>query len=255
MKLSFYKYQGTGNDFVIVDNRSLQWSPGTDQVARICDRKLGVGADGFILIQNHDKCDFEMVYFNSDGSKSLCGNGSRCAIHFAKYLQIIENDTAFLTTDGVHKGHIFNDEISFELFNVKNIISYGEDQFINTGSPHYLAYRPNIESLDVFQEGKEIRYNEKFSPHGTNVNFVEILANDTISVRTYERGVENETLSCGTGVTAAAIGASTKGISSPVKIKTFGGVLNVSFNKTNEGYKNIYLSGPATPVFEGSIEI
>lgn len=255
MNLSFHKYQGTGNDFVIVDNRILVWSPKTNEVANICDRKLGVGADGLILIQNHADYDFEMIYFNSDGSKSLCGNGSRCAIHFAHSLQIIGIETQFLTTDGVHKGYVHENEISFELFDVDSIRSFGNDQFINTGSPHYIAYRPNIESLDVFHDGKSIRYDEKFSPDGTNVNFVEIIGKDAISVRTYERGVENETLSCGTGVTAAAIGASTKGISSPVTIKTLGGVLSVSFNKTDEGYKNIYLSGPATPVFEGSIEI
>ncbi len=255
MKLVFHKYQGTGNDFVMVDNRSLKWVPTTAQVAHLCDRKRGVGADGLILIQTHREYDFEMVYFNSDGSKSLCGNGSRCAIHFAHSLQIIGNETIFLTTDGVHKGSIHDDQVSFELFDVASITSYGDDQFINTGSPHYISFRNNIEKLDVFEEGKEIRYDERFSPDGTNVNFVEIMNDSSISVRTYERGVEDETLSCGTGVTAAALGASVKGILSPVTINTLGGVLKVTYEKGEKGFQKIYLSGPATPVFEGRLEI
>ena len=240
---------------MIVDNRTLQWLPGEGQVSQICDRRLGVGADGLILIQDHNEYDFEMVYFNSDGSKSLCGNGSRCAIHFVHVLGIIGTETTFLTTDGVHQGSINEEEISFKIFDIDKIRTMGNDQFINTGSPHYVAFRKNIDELDVFQEGSKIRYDEKFRPDGTNVNFAEIMGENTISVRTYERGVEEETLSCGTGVVAAALGASIKGISSPVTVKTRGGVLRVSFQKSEKGFQNIYLRGSAILVFQGAIEI
>ncbi|MEQ9423726.1 MAG: diaminopimelate epimerase [Cyclobacteriaceae bacterium] len=255
MKLHFHKYQGTGNDFVIVDNRSLSWLPTTTEVKNICDRKFGVGADGLMLIQSHSDVDFEMVYYNSDGSKSLCGNGSRCAIHFAKSINIIGDSTTFLTTDGIHKGSVKEDAISFQLFDVDEIQKLNEDYFINTGSPHFIRFVDNIESCDVFETGKAIRYSEQFSPDGTNVNFVS-LESDGIFVRTYERGVEAETLSCGTGVTAAAIAANLKGLGSPIKIETLGGTLNISFTKTASGtYQDIYLTGPATPVFIGEINL
>lgn len=255
MELHFYKYQGTGNDFVIIDNRELNWKPDNDVVRRICNRRFGVGADGLMLIQNHSEHDFEMVYFNADGSKSLCGNGSRCAIHLANRLEIIGNQTTFLTTDGVHKGAIADGRVSFQLFDMPVLDRIDNDYFIDNGSPHYIRFVEDLESEDVFSKGKAIRNDKRFAPGGTNVNFVEVIGDSEVFVRTYERGVENETLSCGTGVTAAALASSLKGLKSPVKIKTPGGDLQVTFEKRENGFRNVFLSGPATPVFEGQIRI
>ena len=255
MELSFHKYQGTGNDFVVVDNRQLRWEPEVEQVRLICDRKFGVGADGLILIQDHEEHDFEMIYFNSDGSKSLCGNGSRCAIHFVYSLGLIQNETTFLTTDGIHRGTITEDGIGFELFDVTDIRSMGDDIFIDTGSPHYLIFGDAIDQVEVVEEGRKIRYDKRFAPQGTNVNFIEIKSTNEIAVRTYERGVEDETLSCGTGVTAAALGASIHGVRSPVRIGTKGGFLQVDFEKEGDLFRNILLTGPAQPVFTGTFEV
>lgn len=254
MQIDFYKYQGTGNDFIIVDNRSLNWAPTREDVVQVCDRKFGVGADGLILVQDHDELDFEMVYFNSDGSKSLCGNGSRCAIHFAHHLGLIEKTTHFLTTDGIHQGAITEGAVSFQLFNVTAVSNYDDDYFIDTGSPHYIEFNHTVEDIDVKNRGEALRNDERFSPDGTNVNFVEL--NDWgIRVRTFERGVEDETLSCGTGVTASALAASFKGLQSPILVKTLGGELEVSFLKKENSFEQITLKGPATPVFQGTINL
>ena len=240
----------------MVDNRRLGWSPTSAQVVFLCNRRTGVGADGLILIQEHPEVDFEMIYFNSDGSKSLCGNGSRCAIHFAHSLGMISSTTTFLTTDGIHRGEIDGSTVSFELFDVAEVEELdGNSQFVNTGSPHYLEYRDELDQLNVYEEGRKIRYDERFSPGGTNVNFVQIIEESGLRVRTYERGVEEETLSCGTGVTAAALGASLRGIESPVAIQTRGGNLEVSFERNDAGFKNIFLTGPATPVYAGKINL
>jgi len=255
MNLAFQKYQGTGNDFVIIDNRELLWAPEVSHVSNICDRRFGVGADGLILIQDHTEYDFEMIYFNSDGSKSLCGNGSRCAIHFAKSLNIISSRAKFLTTDGVHEARIDSDQISFQLFDVNEMKKIGDDLFINTGSPHYIRFVQNVDQVNVFEQGRQIRNDPRFASDGTNVNFVEIMDQSTICVRTYERGVENETLSCGTGVTASAIAAQSKGLKSPIKIKTKGGNLEVSFKANDSIYQDIWLKGPAVPVFSGTVSV
>jgi len=251
MEIHFYKYQGTGNDFVIVDNRELKWKPTSATISRICDRRFGVGADGLMLIQNHADHDFEMIYFNADGSKSLCGNGSRCAIHLANQLGIIGNRTTFLTTDGVHQGSIAADLVSFEILDPPSFDLIGSDYFIDNGSPHYIRFVSEVESEDVVSQGRAIRNDPRFSPGGTNVNFVELIGDSEIFVRTYERGVENETLSCGTGVTAAALASALKGLKSPVQIKTPGGNLKVTFERDKDSFRNVFLAGPATFVFDG----
>lgn len=257
MQIKFHKYQGTGNDFVMIDDRDEQFPKDDAKVISfLCDRKMGVGADGVILIQNHPTLDFRMIYYNPDGSKSLCGNGSRCAIAFAEALGIVHHKTIFETTDGPHDAFIDGDIYHFHLHDVESIESINQAEvFINTGSPHHVQFVDKVDTVDIIPDGSAIRYSEKYAPSGTNVNFVEPIE-DGIIVRTYERGVENETLSCGTGVTACAIAASQKDYKSPVHVKTKGGNLTVSFTKsTSSKFENIYLAGPAKKVFEGTIEV
>ncbi|WP_258105354.1 diaminopimelate epimerase [Marinoscillum sp. MHG1-6] len=254
--IQFHKYQGTGNDFVMIDDRSGNFPLGNKKVISfLCDRKMGVGADGVILIQNHPDLDFKMVYYNPDGSESLCGNGSRCAIAFAKALGIIGDSTSFETTDGVHDAYFDGEIVHFHLHDVMGTNQLGEDWFINTGSPHHMVFVDDVMGIDIIAEGQKIRYSDNYAPAGTNVNFVE-KAGDGIKVRTYERGVENETLSCGTGVTACALASSFLGYESPVQIHAQGGELSVSFNKKDDQtFDNIYLAGPAKKVFEGRITL
>lgn len=256
--IEFYKYQGTGNDFVMIDNRSQRLDRRDKSIAqKLCDRKFGIGSDGLILIQNHDKYDFEMIFFNPDGSQSMCGNGSRCAVKFAQFLGIIGNQTTFLSTDGVHEAFIEEDVVRLSMQDVPNseINTFPEHFTINTGSPHYVIFASNIKQKDVKEEGASIRYKEEFTKDGINVNFVEKQSESKILVRTYERGVENETLSCGTGVTACAIAHVLHGGASPVQIETLGGQLNVEFELENDSATKVWLTGPAKNVFKGEIEL
>jgi diaminopimelate epimerase len=256
-KLHFYKYQGTGNDFVMIDNRQNQFDKSDlSAVRHLCHRKYGIGADGLILIENHPKADFEMIYFNADGSQSLCGNGSRCAVHFARFLKIIGDNTEFMAIDGLHEAHILNNLIYLRMHNVYTIERFEEDLFIHTGSPHYIRFVEHLAAMDVVEEGRKIRYSELYKTEGTNVNFVEPTDDNRLYVRTYERGVEDETLSCGTGVTAVALASSYRGYKSPVKLITPGGNLQVAFKSPQEDqFTDIYLAGPAERVFEGSIKL
>ncbi|MCK5169900.1 MAG: diaminopimelate epimerase [Bacteroidales bacterium] len=259
MMLNFYKYQGTGNDFIIIDNRTNPVSLSKEQINTLCDRKFGIGADGLMFLENHNELDFNMRYFNSDGNEStICGNGGRCLVAFAKSLNIIDKSTIFNSIDGKHKAKINSDDtISLEMQNIDKVNLVNMNYFLSTGSPHYVTFKENIKDIDVFNRGKEIRNSAEFSPEGTNVNFVEFV-NDKIYVRTYERGVENETLSCGTGVTASAICASLhkKTDKSSYNIVTNGGNLNVSFQKHNNNtFTDIWLTGPAKFVFKGEIDI
>ena len=257
MKLHFFKYQATGNDFVLMDNRDGGLSFSKAEIEKICDRKFGVGADGLMLIEKHPTLDFNLAYYNSDGSQSLCGNGSRAAVHFASTLGVLNGKTTFNAYDGAHGAELLPSGIvRLKMNDVSAIQKIGEDYFINTGSPHYIRFVTNIKDYPVYEEGKKIRYSDTYKPSGTNVNFVELLPDNTIFVRTYERGVEDETLSCGTGVTAAALAASFKGYSSPISIKTLGGDLSVEF-KTGQTvtFQEIYLVGPAKMVFEGHLEL
>lgn len=257
MEFRFYKYQATGNDFVLIDNRDNKFSFSKEQIQRICDRKFGIGADGLMLIEKHPSLDFNLVYYNSDGSQSLCGNGSRAAVQFASFLGMVNGKAQFNAYDGAHGAEILPSGIVRLKMNDVKGIEVGADHFdINTGSPHYIKFVKNIDTYPVYEEGKKIRDSDSYQPAGTNVNYVELLPANTIFVRTYERGVENETLSCGTGVTAAALAASVKGYTSPVTVKTKGGNLSVEFTTSQSGtFQRIYLIGPAKRVFEGSLEL
>lgn len=245
----------------MIDNRSNEVQLTTEQVKAMCHRKFGIGADGIILIQKHPNLDFDLVYYNSDGSQSLCGNGSRAAVRMAAALGVIGRRTRFNAYDGEHEAEIFPDGIvRLRMNDVEQVNQIGADYFIHTGSPHYIRFVGQIEAHPVYEDGRTIRNHEAFKPGGTNVNFVEILADNTIYVRTYERGVENETLSCGTGVTAAALAASFHGYQSPVKVGTLGGELMVEFKSgqsagNSASFSDIFLIGPAKMVYEGSLEL
>ncbi len=254
--MKFHKYQGTGNDFIMADDRSEKF-PASDLglVRSLCDRKFGIGADGLILIRNHKTLDFDMIYFNSDGTQSLCGNGSRCAVGFASSLGICSSETRFNTIEGELSARIEGGNIHLKMPDVSGIKNAGPDLFVNTGSPHYIRYVKDVAHYDVFNEGRSIRYNGVYGERGVNVNFMQTLGPDEIFVRTYERGVENETLSCGTGVTACALAHGRMGSEGPVTVKTPGGILTVKFKKHHDGsFSDIYLIGPAEKVFEGTIE-
>ncbi|MFT6138343.1 MAG: diaminopimelate epimerase [Patiriisocius sp.] len=258
MAVSFYKYQGTGNDFVIIDNRRLNFAKNdVKTIAHLCDRKFGVGADGLILLENHNTLDFEMVYFNADGNQStMCGNGGRCIVHFANFLGIIKDETEFLAIDGKHNASIKGGQVALQMSDVAEIQVNTEYSFLNTGSPHHVQMVENLSDYDVFSEGKRIR-NDIYGNEGANVNFVERLSSNSFKVRTYERGVEDETLSCGTGVTAVAIAMFINGMNkvSQIKLETQGGKLEVSFEKNDGSFKNVFLKGPAVQVFKGQIEL
>ena len=254
----FYKYQGTGNDFVIFDNRDYSIPALTkEQVAHLCDRRFGIGADGLMLLETAEGFDFRMVYYNSDGNQSsMCGNGGRCLVKFAHDLGLVQDKAYFKAIDGPHIAYIKDGLVQLGMIDVFDIERGAANSFLNTGSPHYVELKKNLDSVDVFHLGKDIRYSERFKPGGTNVNFMELLPDNTIFVRTYERGVEDETYSCGTGVTACAIIASYQGYKSPVKIKTKGGDLQVAFQSTNDDvFEQVFLIGPALKVFEGDIPL
>ena len=256
MNLHFYKYQGCGNDFIILDNRSKKINLNTQQINKLCNRHFGIGADGLMLLENEKDCDFKMVYYNSDGNQSsMCGNGGRCITAFAKKLGVIKNDARFLAIDGEHESQIEDAIISLKMNDVTQIEKRADYYFLNTGSPHVVKWVDNIDAYNVFEEGKKIRYDESFkSGGGTNVNFIQ-LKEDKLVVRTYERGVENETLACGTGVTAAALVEATVNKSSHTNycdIVTLGGNLTVTYQKQDDGsFTDIWLKGPAVFVFEG----
>ncbi|WP_242923551.1 diaminopimelate epimerase [Pontibacter liquoris] len=258
MAITFYKYQGTGNDFVMVDNRKGQFPADDEQFVKyLCDRRTGIGADGLILLQDHPDYDFEMVYYNADGRVgSMCGNGARCAVRFARHVGVIEDVACFLAADGEHQASVERDLIQLKMNDVQQVERIGEDYYLNTGSPHYVRFVDDVQALDVYKEGRAIRYNDRFAAVGTNVNFVQQIGENEIFVRTYERGVEDETLSCGTGVTAAALVASLRGMQSPVKVQVLGGELQVAFEQAANGsFKYIYLNGPAKQVFTGVVPL
>ena len=259
MMLECFKYQGTGNDFVLIDNRNQDVLLTTENIKWLCDRRFGIGADGLMLLEFQEGVDFKMVYYNSDGNESsMCGNGGRCIMAFAKRLGIIENSAKFMAIDGVHESKIEDEFVSLKMNEVKQIETGENYYYLNTGSPHYVKFVDDIDNFDVFTEGKKIRYSDRFKEEGTNVNFIQKTEHELV-VRTYERGVENETLSCGTGVTAAALVAALTGNSTTknnCSIKTLGGNLNVTFEKVLESnFYNIWLEGSAVFVFKTSIKI
>lgn len=259
MTIPFYKYQGTGNDFVMIDDRDETF-PADDQalVERLCHRRFGIGADGLILLRNDPGYDFRMIYFNADGAEgSMCGNGGRCIVRFAHDLGLFDRDTRFVAVDGEHEATVTAADVSLKMSDVGGVGEQGKYVFLNTGSPHAILFTDDIDSTDVVAEGRVIRYSEPFSPGGTNVNFVQQTDESALYVRTYERGVEDETYSCGTGVTAAALAAYQQlGVTGPVAIRTLGGNLRVSFKPEADGtFTNVYLIGPAQRVFAGTLVI
>lgn len=257
MNFNFSKYQGTGNDFILADNRKGEFNNLTiEQVKKLCHRRFGIGADGLMLLQEKEGYDFEMIYFNSDGNEgSMCGNGGRCIVKFAAQLNIIKDKCKFWATDGEHEATIdTNGVVSLKMNDVKTIQAFHNDFIIDTGSPHYIKRCTDVMLLDVYTQGYEIRNSSPFKEKGINVNFVEQTEDPNhIIVRTFERGVEDETMSCGTGVTAAALacGNSKQGYNE-VKVSTTGGDLTIKFTKTaTNQFENIWLCGPATFVFDG----
>lgn len=258
MKHTFYKYQGTGNDFVMIDNRQ-EWfdKKNTKQVAFLCDRRFGVGADGLILLENHPDLDFKMVYYNADGNESsMCGNGGRCIVAFAKQLGIISDKAAFEAIDGVHHAKIENGLVKLQMQDVNTVEKHADHVFLDTGSPHHVQFEAHIEDFDIKTKGAGIRYGAPYNEAGSNVNFVKKIADDVFAVRTYERGVEDETLSCGTGVTAVAIAMDflrETNHRDTITLQTQGGNLKVAFTKDGDIYRNVWLIGPATFVYKGEI--
>ncbi|GGX28585.1 diaminopimelate epimerase [Aquimarina muelleri] len=260
MMLTFYKYQGTGNDFVIIDNRqSILTKNDTKLFARLCDRKFGIGADGLMLLElpNNEQDDFTMVYFNADGKESsMCGNGGRCLVAFAAYLGVISDTATFTAIDGPHKATIKKDLVHLQMQNVSLIEKFDTHLFLDTGSPHHVTMVRELANYDVKNIGRKIRNGAPYFEKGSNVNFVEKKQDGVFDVRTYERGVEDETLSCGTGVTAVALSMHATNLTDrqEVVVNTLGGELKVTFQETENGYENIFLIGPAKQVFKGEIE-
>lgn len=260
MLIQFNKYQGTGNDFVLLDNRSDKYSGITKKdVAFLCNRHFGIGADGLMLLNNKDGYDFEMKYFNADGAEgSMCGNGARCIVQFAYNSGIRKNTYRFRAYDGEHEAEIdINGLVRLKMNDVNALEIHNNHFIVDTGSPHFIKYSGDVLNLDVKNAGHTIRYSKEFADKGINVNFIESLDDDKIYVRTYERGVEDETLSCGTGVTASAlVAAHNDNGFNHVKVKTQGGNLSVEFDKKDENhFENIWLIGPATFVFKGEINL
>jgi diaminopimelate epimerase len=259
MKIEFYKYQGTGNDFVILENRDNKYNLTTKQVKLICNRRFGVGADGLMLLSKDIELDFKMIYFNADGNESsMCGNGGRCLVKFAKNQGMFKVTYHFRAIDGPHEADIdMQDIVRLKMRDVNKVEYHSGHAILNTGSPHFVKYAENVIDIDVLETGREIRYSKQFEKDGINVNFVERTGEDSIYVRTYERGVEDETMSCGTGVTASALlNAHNENGFNRVEVKTPGGNLSVEFNKIDEEhFENIWLCGPAEFVYKGEIEI
>ena len=260
MVMNFHKYQGTGNDFIIVNNldNSLD-SMDIETIQFLCDRNFGIGADGFIKINRSEQFDFDLDYYNSDGSKSFCGNGARCAVTYVRENLFSKVHYTFSAFDGLHEANIKNLKVALKM---KNTVynQQGSSEFIlNTGSPHYVQYVNDLKTLDVSKEGREIRYSERFNAEGINVNFVKQITSNAISIRTYERGVENETLSCGTGATACAIvNAIVEDLygCQKIEVEVKGGKLEVDYNRLNyTDFEEILLIGPAEKVFEGRINL
>lgn len=258
MNIHFSKYHGTGNDFILIDNRDKSVNLSTEQIAWLCHRHFGIGADGLMLLELEEGYDFRMVYYNADGHEStMCGNGGRCITAYAKKLGLIKNNANFKAIDGAHQAVVNVDEtISLEMTDVNNIEWFDDHVILNTGSPHYIKWEDSVSNVDVFRVGRAIRNQDEFQPQGINVNFVERLQS-SIRVRTYERGVEDETLSCGTGVTAAAIAVTeSKTGKFIIPVETPGGKLEVSFEKDSAATaKNVVLKGAAVFVFEGVITL
>ena len=260
MQLHFYKYQGTGNDFVMIDNRT-NFFPKKDiqLIAHLCDRRFGIGGDGLILLENDPQANFKMVYYNSDGNQStMCGNGGRCLVAFAKKLNVINTKAVFNAVDGLHHATVDEEHIvSLQMIDVTTINKQADYTFLNTGSPHHVQLVSDLKNYNVKESGAALRYGDLYGQEGSNINFVKQIDDKTFALRTYERGVEDETLACGTGATAVAIAMNATGVTQQTKINidVEGGKLSVSFTKVGDHFTNVFLIGPATFVFEGTITV
>lgn len=259
MNICFSKYQGTGNDFILINNGLGDYDCLKESdVVKLCDRRFGIGADGLILLNKVSEFDFEAVYYNSDGSKSFCGNGARCAVMFAFRLNWIGQETKFLGTDGPHEATIHDGEVALRMADVNNLEVHDSYTILNTGSPHYISFVDTIDTSDIVSFGKSIRFSERFFKEGINVNLVEKTGDSSIRMLTYERGVEDETLSCGTGATAAAISfvnnSQNEG-DKEILVAVKGGELRVKLHVQYGQATNIWLIGPAMHVFDGEIEL
>ncbi len=254
MKLEFYKYQATGNDFIMINNMDGRYdSFSVKYIPMLCDRKFGVGADGLIILKKDRDSSFYVDYYNADGTQSFCGNGARCSVAFARQIGLIHDQATFGAIDGMHFAEFLGDDVKLEMSVTDKIGVEGEDFVLNTGSPHYCRFDQT--QPDIIALGREIRYSEKYTEEGINVNTIRI-DNKGLSVQTYERGVENETLSCGTGVTACAlIAIAKKGLESPVRVQTKGGTLYVEATVHEGGFNNVFLVGPAKFVFKGALDV
>jgi diaminopimelate epimerase len=259
MNLRFVKYQGTGNDFVMIDNRSGEWDKlSVSEIRKLCDRRFGIGADGLIKINSMTGYDFEVDYYNSDGSKSFCGNGARCSVAFAHELGITADSVSFMAIDGVHEAFKKDGLVHLKMNDVSEIDTSQAEFVLNTGSPHFIHFTQNVSNFDVVAYGKQIRYSDKYKQEGINVNAIHQLDEHSFEIRTYERGVEDETLSCGTGVTAAALALGAKNHIEgdfEYKVKSQGGDLSVKFTNANSGFTNIWLIGPAVAVYKGEVNV
>lgn len=254
--ISFFKYHGAGNDFIMIDNRQKQFAGDKVKFAqKWCERRFGVGSDGVIFIEEDTEVDFLMDFYNPDGSQSFCGNGSRCAVAFAKELGIIGNETSFRAIDGIHRGLISGDQVEIKMGDVVGVERIENDYFIHTGSPHYISYCGMNDTRDIVEYGKSIRYSERYQHDGTNVNLIKEISVDHIDLRTYERGVENETFACGTGATAAALSFAFKNQLDEgcVKVDVKGGELKVKFKRNIDNFSDVWLIGPAEKVYSGVI--
>lgn len=256
-KFKFYKYQGAGNDFILIDNRKGVFDGVNEEfVKKLCDRRFGIGADGLMLLQNTNDLDFQMVYFNADGREgSMCGNGGRCIVAFARDLGIITDKTVFLAVDGLHHASIQNNQVNLGMIDVHQMERDGDAYVLDTGSPHYVIEVENLAQLDVYGQGYAVRNNDKYRKEGINVNFIE-KEDEGYFLRTFERGVEDETYACGTGATASAMAMAFKegrngNVEIPVRV--VGGQLYIAFHKDGEKFKNVQLKGPATFVYEGVV--
>ena len=295
--MEFFKYQGTGNDFVMIDNRDLQFPKDRALIEKLCDRRFGIGGDGLILLENAKETfssfrieekkvadpdssanevqsenseistptlkgaisefpDFKMVYYNSDGNEStMCGNGGRCIVAFAHFLDIFEDRTTFIAIDGLHEAEIRNGIVKLKMGDVNSIKNLDGNFELNTGSPHFVKFVDDVENYEVYTNGNEIRNSATYKTEGINVNFAEEISDGEIFVRTYERGVEDETYSCGTGVTASALVFMKDKNQTSVNVKVLGGNLKVYADKDGDSFKNIWLEGPAKQVFRGKIDL
>ena len=258
MKINFDKYHGCGNDFIIINNLSNTFPKDSEnQIKKICNRRFGIGADGLILINYNDKFPFEMIYYNSDGKIStMCGNGGRCVMHYCYSNDIIDNKSEFLACDGIHYGIVNDNYVKVSMSEVDGYEKYNDYLFLNTGSPHLVKFVDDVSSLDLINISRNIQKSNRFD-NGVNVNLVSRKNDNLYQIRTYERGVEDETLSCGTGAVASALALNILSLinSKTVNLDTKGGLLTVDFNKSNSKYTDIHLSGKVKKVFTGILEL